>query len=116
MTIKNLLIATFVVVAFLSLRTTAVAADAPKDGKTIFVDAKCAGCHGVTAQGIEQAKKNDKYPDLSTVGDKHNAEFLVKFLNKEEKVNDKAHPVKFKGEAADLTTLATWLAGLKAGK
>ena len=44
--------------------------------------------------------------------------FILRHLGKhnKEKMNDKSHPVKFKGEATELETLSTWLVGLKAGK
>jgi len=89
------------------------AEDAPKDGKTIFTESKCTMCHSIKALTIET---KGKAPDLSLVGDKHNAEFITKFLKKEEKMNDKNHPIAFKGEAKDLETLATWLESLKTEK
>jgi cytochrome c553 len=85
---------------------------AAKDGKTVFTEAKCITCHAILVEKIETTSKKSN-PDLSGIGAKHDAAFLTKYLNKEEKINDKSHPMKFKGEAADLEILATWLASLK---
>ena len=90
-----------------------VQAEGAKDGKTIFADAKCSDCHSVDAQSIEAKKKTDKTVDLSKAGEKNDAAFITKYLKKDAELNGKKHPVAFKGEAADLETLATWLAGLK---
>ncbi len=90
-----------------------MAQDTAKDGKTIFVDAKCINCHSVDSQAIEAKKKTDKTVDLSKAGESVTAEFMKSYLKKEEKLNDKKHAVAFKGEEADLDILVNWLAGLK---
>ena len=101
-------------VLFVGTNFAAKAQDAKaKDGKTIFEESKCTGCHSILAEKIEAKKKNDKYPDLSGVGAKETPEFIKKFLKKEEKKNDKNHPIAFKGEDADFETLVTWLSSLK---
>lgn len=88
--------------------------DAP--GKSIFVQNKCSTCHSITAQGIqkgggEEAKKDA--PDLSTVGKKHAADWITKYLLKKETLEGEKHLKKFKGPDEDLEALATWLASLK---
>jgi cytochrome c553 len=111
---KLFFVAIAIVLAFGYMQIS-VAQDTPaatKDGKTVFTEAKCITCHAVAAEKIETTSKK-KNPDLSGVGANHDAAFFTKYLNKEEKLNDKAHPMKFKGEAADLEILATWLASLK---
>lgn len=90
------------------------AEDTPKDGKTIFTEAKCEGCHSVASLGIESKKKNPF--DLSTVGKAGDAEFFVKYMNKEAEIEGKKHAMKFKGSEDDLKILAKWLSELKEEK
>ena len=81
------------------------------DGKKVFVDSKCNMCHTVKSAGIE-SKKSDA-TDLSTVGKDKTAEFLMKYLKKETKLNDKDHKSSFKGSEDELTKLVNWLLTLK---
>ena len=100
---------TFVGLSFLQI---AKSEDATKTGKTIFEEAKCSNCHGVTSQGIEAKKKSDKIPDLSKLTEGHDADFFMKFLKKEETLNSKKHAVAFKGSDEDLKTMVDWLVSL----
>ena len=87
-----------------------------QDGKSIFVQNKCSNCHSITSQGIERSGKpegDEKPSDLSTVGKKHNADWISKWLMKEETLDGKKHMKKFKGPDADLKILSDWLASLK---
>jgi hypothetical protein len=84
--------------------------DAQKDGKTICINAKCNMCHALAKAEIEVKNKNSKAPDLGTlenISDK--TDFLIKFLNKEETLNDKKHPIKFSGTEDELKILVAWL-------
>ncbi len=85
------------------------------DGKTIFMDKKCNSCHGIEAAGISKKTKAGP-PDLSTVGSKHDAAWIQKWLNKEESLNGKKHMMKFNGTPEELTTLSKWLESLKEKK
>ncbi|MBX3045314.1 MAG: cytochrome c [Candidatus Kapabacteria bacterium] len=82
-----------------------------KDGKTIFEDAKCTTCHGIESQGVVPKKKSDKNPDLSKIhkGDDYTVDFWTKYLKKDENLNNKKHPVPFRGSDEDLTTMINWL-------
>lgn len=80
-----------------------------KDPKTIFVDAKCTTCHSIDAQGVETRKKTDKTVDLSNLEGDHDAAFWMGYLKKNENLNNKKHPVAFKGDDADLEILINWL-------
>ena len=87
-----------------------------KDGKTIFTDAKCGTCHGIVIEKIIPAKKPSGKvppPDLSDVGKKLKADFMFKYLQKEESLDGKKHLVAFKGDEADLKILVAWLETLK---
>ena len=86
---KNVLIYLFLVVAIVALYGFAftIANQPGDDGKKIFVDNKCAMCHTVNSAGVE-SKKSDAV-DLSTVGNDRTEEFLMKYLKKETKLNDK---------------------------
>jgi cytochrome c5 len=84
------------------------------DAKKIFEDNKCNLCHSIEVEGIEAKKKSDKYPDLSKMSADHDAELLAKYLHKDEKINDKKHPMPFKGSDEEMTALITWMKELHA--
>jgi cytochrome c5 len=110
---KNILIYLGLVVTIVALYGFAYTiADQPSDdGKKVFVDNKCNMCHTVKSAGIE-SKKSDAV-DLSAVGKDKTEEFLMKYLKKETKLNDKDHKASFKGTDEDLTKLVQWLSTLK---
>lgn len=81
------------------------------EGAKIFVDNKCSMCHSVESAGITSKKKDAV--DLSVTGQDKTAEFLIKYLKKEEKIDDKMHKSTFKGSDEELKVLSEWLAGLK---
>ena len=110
---KNILIYLGLVITIVALYGFAftIADQSSDDGKTIFVNNKCNMCHTVTAAGIE-SKKSDAV-DLSTVGKDQTEEFLLKFLKKEAKLNDKDHKSSFKGNDEDFNKLVEWLVTLK---
>lgn len=85
-------------------------------GKQIFVDSKCGNCHSIEAEGLTTKSKKKNVPDLSDVGTKHNADFIMKFITKQETMNDAQHPMGFKGSDEELLTLAKWLESLKESK
>ena len=104
------------------------AAEAIPAGQKIFLDNKCTQCHNISALKIAKAKadKDEKEeeeasegskkvdpPDLSSVGKDHKADWFVKWLNKEEKVEGRKHKKKFKGSPESLDTLTQWIATLK---
>ncbi len=88
-----------------------MAQDNEPAGKTIFINSKCSGCH--TVQSADITSKNKNAVDLSKTGDNLQPDFIVNYLNKEVKLNDKQHKIAFKGSADDLNTLADWLVSLK---
>ena len=98
----------------------AVLAAAPEaagaaDAKELFEASKCVKCHSIESQGVAAKPKEgdeDDVHDLSKVGTEHTAEWIQKFLRKQETLEGKKHKQKFRGSDADLETLATWLASL----
>ncbi len=82
------------------------------DGKKLFTEKKCNSCHAIESQQITTTSKK-KNPDLSDTGSKFKADFLEKYLKKEEAIKDKKHPANFKGTDDELKKLSEWLAGLK---
>lgn len=82
------------------------------DGKTLFVASNCNSCHSIAAQGIRKTGESDA-PDLSGCGLRHNADWIVKYLNKQVDIDGKKHKKKWKGTSGDLATVAGWLSGLK---
>lgn len=79
------------------------------DPKSIFRNEKCGGCHTVTAQGINGEGEHD----LSTVGTRRSFDWIMGFLNKQEKIDGKKHMKSWKGSDEDQKTIARWLSGLK---
>ncbi|HCY76112.1 MAG TPA: hypothetical protein DHV28_09350 [Ignavibacteriales bacterium] len=82
-------------------------------GKKIFIANKCVTCHSVKAEDLISNTKLKNVPDLSDVGTRRNADFIMKFITKKEKLNNKLHMIAFKGSDEDLQTLAKWLETLK---
>ena len=54
-----------------------------------------------------------KPPDLSTVGSERTADWISKWITKQETLNGKKHSVEFKGKPEDLKTLSEWVASFK---
>lgn len=75
--------------------------------KTKFLEAKCNTCHAFSKYSIEAKNKspNNKAPDLSSIKIEYDKEFIIKYLHKEEKINNKNHPVAFKGNHEDLVLI-----------
>ena len=85
------------------------------DAKDLFVESKCVRCHSIESQGVvatPKAGEEDEVHDLSKVGTERTAEWIQKFLRKQEAIDGKKHKLKYRGSDADLGTLATWLASL----
>lgn len=82
------------------------AAEPPPDGKTVFVEQKCTKCH--SAPGIKGGKA-----DLSGVGKRRAAEWMTKWLKKEEQIDGKKHKKAFTGTPLELEAVVKWLATLK---
>ncbi len=76
-------------------------------GREIFVQQKCSLCHMVGATGGRFG------PELTTVGERRNAEWLLKYLPKPQASNptNKMPPVAVKGQ--DLDDLVAYLVSLK---
>jgi mono/diheme cytochrome c family protein len=100
-------------VAFASA-ATAAAQDA---GQKAFEANKCSNCHSVDKVGIARKIESEKMagPDMSKVGDKHDAAWIVKFVSRETELDGKQHKSEYKGTKEDLQAIADWLASLKSG-
>jgi cbb3-type cytochrome oxidase cytochrome c subunit len=90
-----------------------MAAMAGHDGKTIFLDNKCNMCHSLKAEEITKKTTMAGPPDLSDVGNKHDAAWITDFLTKKVDLNGKKHPKTWTGKDEDLKTLVDWLAKQK---
>jgi cbb3-type cytochrome oxidase cytochrome c subunit len=82
------------------------------DAKDIFLAEKCQRCHSIEELNITNTGQKD-ISDLSAVGSKRTAEWLVKYLRREEVINGKKHLKNLKTSGADIEKLANWLATLK---
>lgn len=102
-----LLLLFFVLTPFVSAQETEPA------GKKVFMDQKCNLCHAIESMSITKKTATSKAPDLSNIGSDKSAEWIAKFLLREEKLNNKQHSKAWTGKKEDLTTLSTWLASLK---
>jgi len=85
-------------------------------GKKIFLASKCMACHSVESAEIILKKKNSKIPDLSMVGTRHNADFITKWIHKEETIDGVKHMYSYKGSDEDLKVLVDWLMSLSEKK
>lgn len=82
------------------------------DAKDIFLAEKCQRCHSIETLNITNTGQKD-ISDLSAVGSKRTAEWLVKYLRREEAINGKKHLKNLKTSGADIEKLAQWLGTLK---
>lgn len=126
MRIRRLLLSLFFCAAMVGAATAVLAAgpaeDGPgttsevsaADGKALFSKFKCNECHSIDAQGIKrtgEVEEGEEPPaDLSGYKKKAPAEAALKdYLLKKAKLNNAKHKKKFKGDDAELDTLAKWL-------
>ena len=96
---------------------TAAALGADDAGPKAFEANKCNNCHSVEKVKIARKIQSEKMagPDLSCIGDKHDAAWIVKFAMREVELDGKQHKNEYKGTKEDLQTIANWLASLKSG-
>ena len=95
---------------WLALITLFAPSNAFADGKDLFNSQGCPKCHGISSLSL---KTEGDAPDLSHIGTKHTAEWMEKFLLKEEALEGKKHKKKFPGTPEELKQLTQWLATLK---
>lgn len=90
-------------------------ARAEEAGQKTFEANKCSNCHSIERLSLERKIKSEKMagPDLSEVGDVHDAEWITKFTMREVKLEDKEHKSEYKGTEKDLEVISAWLATLK---
>ena len=106
---KSLLLA-LLLISFTLVTFAVSAEDAP--GKTIFLANKCNTCHAIKADAIEKTSKTKmkkEPPDLSTIGDQKTADWIVKYLKKQEMLDNAKHVKAWTGKEEDLQTVAKWL-------
>jgi hypothetical protein len=103
---------------------------AAEDGKDLFIKHKCNECHSIKTAAIEvkpsddageedpfggeEEGEEDEAPDLSSVGKEQDAAWIADYLKKKVKLDGKKHRKRFKGSDAELKTISTFLAGMKA--
>ena len=95
-----------------------VAAGARADeaaAKGAFEANKCSNCHSIEKLGMKRKIASEKTagPDLSAVGSKHDAAWIVKWCMREVEKDGKTHKSEYKGTKDDLQAIADWLATLK---
>lgn len=89
------------------------AAGAKLDGKAIFQAQKCDTCHSVTAASIKATGKV-KAPDLTGLAASLDANWLGKYLRKQEKTKaGKTHLKAFTGSDEEMGALVSWLQAQK---
>lgn len=127
---KRILALTGVVVVVMGVLFTAAMAEEEKkaalDGKTLFLEQKCANCHAVASMKIEKkapakegaekadaGSKKKEAPDLSDLGSRVKADWLSPYLMKTADLKGVKHMTKFKGNADSLKVMVDWLMTLK---
>lgn len=90
---------------------TGTASAQSADGQAIFLAQKCNLCHSVDSAGIQRTSKSEKTkgPDLGGVTKRHDAEWIKRWLNKQEQLNGKKHLTSFKGTPQEADALIAWL-------
>ena len=86
-------------------------------GQKAFEANKCSNCHSVEKVGIARKIQSEKMagPDMSKIGDKRDAAWIVKFALREVELDGKQHKSEYKGTKEDLQAIADWLASMKSG-
>ncbi len=94
-----------------------VAAKADDAGQKAFEANKCSNCHSIDKLKMARKIQSEKTagPDLSTVGDKHDAAWITKWCMREVEKDGKQHKSEYKGTKEDLQAIANWLASFKSG-
>lgn len=100
---------------FVMVSTMAGPAYAEHEGQKAFIANKCDNCHSIEKLEIERKIKSEKMkgPDLGDVGDRHMAEWMVKFLKREVDLDDDLHKQEYKGSKKDLEAISAWLGEMK---
>jgi mono/diheme cytochrome c family protein len=93
------------------------AAKADDAGQKAFDANKCSNCHSIEKLKMARKIQSEKTagPDLSTIGDKHDAAWITKWCMREVEKDGKQHKSEYKGTKEDLQAIANWLATLKSG-
>ena len=83
--------------------------------KSAFDANKCSNCHSIEKLGMTRKIQSEKTagPDLSKVGTKHDAAWIVKWCLREVEKDGKPHKSEYKGTKEDLQAIADWLATFK---
>ena len=76
-------------------------------GKRVFNDQGCYGCHTMGKSGTPIA------PDLSTIGSKHSERYLRAWLKDPKEQKPRAHMPKLELSEGEARALAAYLASLK---
>lgn len=85
------------------------------DGKEVFLAQKCNLCHSVESAAIPRKTDNEKTngPELTGLAERHDAEWVGKFLKREIQKDGKAHKKEYKGTDEELKALVDWLLAQK---
>ena len=102
---KSVLVGAFLFAAAIALAQTDPAQMAK--GQKVYTDKKCALCHKVAGKGGKIGG------DLSTVGAKRDAQWLMTFMKIPKVVMPKAKMMPFKGSEEELNELVAYLSSLK---
>ncbi|HSF39268.1 MAG TPA: c-type cytochrome [Thermoanaerobaculia bacterium] len=105
------LVLVIAVLAWTVLLAAVPATGAGADGKAIFLAQKCNLCHSIETAGIERTSKAEKTkgPDLAGAAKRHDAEWIKKFLTKQEQLNGKKHLKEVKSSPEELDALVAWV-------
>lgn len=100
---------------FSTIGLLAASAATADQGVDQFKALKCSMCHPMASHDVEATIKKVEMqgPDLSTIGDEHDAAWLKKWLLQEVELEGKKHKSKWKGSTEDLEAISAWMATLK---
>ena len=108
----------WVIFAAVGVVSAFVAAGARADeaaAKKAFEANKCSNCHSIEKLGMTRKIQSEKTagPDLSKIGAKHDAAWIVKWCERAVEKDGKTHKNEYKGTKEDLQAIADWLATFK---
>jgi hypothetical protein len=117
---QQLIILSLTILCFCAFLSWSFAEEKSEAGKTAFLNNKCNMCHSIesekiekTTGGYQKSKEKNVPPDLTKIGQKHNAEWISGYITKKETLDDKKHAKAFRGTNEELEAIANWLASLK---
>ena len=100
--------------ALQSIGQMTATARAQETGEAAFSEAGCGRCHSVEAVEIAATvPERMRGPDLSTIGNDHDAAWVIGVVKQEIELEERTHRLPYRGGDEELSAIADWLVGLE---